>query len=154
MGLINYDNLIKESLRQVVKKSLLHVEEHGLSGEQHFYITFRTNHPDVVIPHFLYDEYPEELTIVLQNQFWNLKVGDKFFSVSLSFNSKIENIRLPFDSLLEFADPSEDFVLQFEPAYDLEEDDLGLTLVEDEDNNDKKDGDNVVSLDAYRKNKN
>ena len=79
MGLINYDNLIKESLCQVVKKSLLHVEEHGLSGEQHFYIMFRTNHPDVVIPHFLYDEYPEELTIVLSESILEFEGGDKFF---------------------------------------------------------------------------
>jgi hypothetical protein len=151
VSLINYDRLIKDSLRQVVKRSLEHVAEKGLYGEQHFYITFRTDFKGVEVPDYLFNEYPDELTIVLENQFWNLKIYETYFSVSLNFNSKIENIQAPFDAILEFSDPSEDFVLQFEPY----EDELRVGLHEDA----KEDGDiadderdsKVISLDLFRK---
>jgi hypothetical protein len=103
------------------------------------------------VPDYLFNEYPDELTIVLENQFWNLKIYETYFSVSLNFNSKIENIQAPFDAILEFSDPSEDFVLQFEPY----EDELRVGLHEDA----KEDGDiadderdsKVISLDLFRK---
>lgn len=151
MSLINYDRLIKDSLKYVVKRSLEHVAEKGLYGDQHFYITFQTNHKEVEIPDYLLNEYPDELTIVLENQFWNLKVSETYFTVSLNFNSKIENIQVPFDSILEFSDPSEDFVLQFEPYED--ELDLDTSFETKEDLNvehDERDS-KIISLDLFRK---
>lgn len=148
MSLINYDRLIKESLKNVVKRSLEHVAEKGLYGEQHFYITFRTDFPGAEVPDYLLREYPEELTIVLENQFWNLKIMDSGFSVSLNFNSKIEMIKVPFDGILEFSDPSEDFVLQFE----LPEGQLpGVGDMSELEFIDNHDDNNVISLDLFRK---
>ncbi|MCP5322723.1 MAG: hypothetical protein H6492_01790 [Candidatus Paracaedibacteraceae bacterium] len=152
MSLINYDKLIKNSLKHVVKQALEHVAEKGLYGEQHFYITFQTDFPDVNIPEYLMQEYPDELTIVLENQFWNLKVFETYFTVSLNFNAHIESIQVPFDAILEFSDPSEDFVLQFE----LNENDLGVNLIdepsdEDEENEHADQDSKVISLDLFRK---
>lgn len=151
MSLINYDRLIKDSLKYVVKRSLEHVAEKGLYGEQHFYITFKTDYKEVEIPDYLLDEYPDELTIVLENQFWNLKVSETYFTVSLNFNSKIENIKVPLDSILEFSDPSEDFVLQFEPYED--EFDLDTSFEKKEDFSIEQDEqeNKVISLDLFRK---
>ncbi len=151
MSLINYDRLIKDSLKYVVRRSLEHVAEKGLYGEQHFYITFKTDAKDVEIPESLRNEYPDELTIVLENQFWNLKVYETYFTVSLNFNAQIESIKVPFESILEFSDPSEDFVLQFEPS----EDELGPLSMDDidideEDEPESHDG-KVISLDLFRK---
>ncbi len=157
MPLINYDNLLRSSFRYVAKLALDHVEEHGLFGAQHFFITFATGHPGVVVPDYLFNEYPEELTIVLEHQFWNLKVHDTYFEVSLSFDSKVEHLEVPFDSLLEFADPSEDFVLQFDTEdMEYEEDPEVLKDVYKEKpvlkNKKKEQGANkVVSLDDFRK---
>jgi len=149
VSLINYDRLIKDSLKYVVKRSLEHITEKGLYGEQHFYITFRTDFQGVDLPDYLFNEYPDELTIVLENQFWNLKVFETYFSVSLNFNARVESIQVPFDAILEFSDPSEDFVLQFE----LHEDELGIpSLLQDEENTDHEGRDSkVISLDLFRK---
>lgn len=152
MSLINYDLLIKESLKLVVRRSLELAAEKGLFGDQHFYITFRTDFKGVQIPDYLHEEYPEELTIVLENQFWNLKVSETYFEVSLNFNTRLEDIVVPFDAVLEFSDPSEDFVLQF----DSDDAVLELTsqnevelepVIEKETSDDNK----VVSLDTFRK---
>jgi len=134
----------------VVKRALEHVAEKGLYGEQHFYITLQTDFPGVEAPDYLLTEYPDELTIVLENQFWNLKVFETNFSVSLNFNSKVETIKVPFDAILEFSDPSEDFVLQFE----LQEDELGVMdeeLQHDFDDEDAEQNNKVISLDLFRK---
>lgn len=152
MSLINYDRLIKDSLKYVVKRALEHVADKGLYGDQHFYITFQTEFPGVEAPEYLLNEYPDELTIVLENQFWNLKVFETNFNVSLNFNSKIETIKIPFDAILEFSDPSEDFVLQFE----LDENGLPDTLERSEleiteDYTDDKSENKVISLDLFRK---
>lgn len=152
MSLINYDRLIKDSLKYVVKRALEHVADKGLFGDQHFYITFQTDFPGVEAPDYLLSEYPDELTIVLENQFWNLKVFETNFSVSLNFNSKIETIKIPFDAILEFSDPSEDFVLQFE----IQENELEITLKDEELQNDYDDehaeqNNKVISLDLFRK---
>lgn len=148
MSLINYDALIKDSLKYVVHKALVHVAEKGLYGEQHFYITFKTDFKGVGIPDYLLNEYPDELTIVLENQFWNLKVFETYFSVSLNFNGRIENIEVPFDSILEFSDPSEEFVLQF----DVDEDFIEDSAQDEPAGDDLEESEtNVVSLDLFRK---
>jgi uncharacterized protein len=136
---LDYHFLVRESLKAVVKHSLKQIEFHGMVGSHHFYITFRTDHPHAKIPPRLKQTYPKELTIVLQHQFWDLSVDDYAFSISLSFDGIREMLIVPFDSLIEFADPSEDFVLQFEPsvADPIEEDVLDTS--------------NVVSLDLFRK---
>jgi hypothetical protein len=110
---IPYDQYIEKCLRRVVHNALKDVEEHGVIGDHHFYITFQTNHPGVVIPAHLLKEYPEDMVVVLQHQFSNLDVQDTYFEVDLVFSSYPETIRVDFDSIMEFSDPSVQFQLQF-----------------------------------------
>ncbi len=115
----NYDELIEKSLRNVVYYALKIVEEQGLPGENHFYITFRTDYPGTIISKNLKIQYPETMTIVLQNQFDNLTVRHNSFSVDLSFGGIPQTITIPYDAITYFADPYAKFGLSFEK---LEED--------------------------------
>jgi hypothetical protein len=158
MPLISYDHLLKMSFRYVAKLALEHAEKFGLYGAQYFFITFATGYPGVEVPDYLFNEYPEELTIVLEHQFWNLKVHEDRFEVSLSFDSKMEHLVVPFDSLLEFADPSEDFVLQFDTEaieYAASTENFEDVFTEEEGpsskkKKNKKETAKVVSLDDFR----
>ena len=111
---INYDELIEKSLRNVVYLALKIVEEQGLPGESHFYISFKTDFPGTVISQNLKVQYPETMTIVLQNQFSNLVVRHNSFSVDLSFGGIEQTITIPFEGITYFADPSAKFGLSFE----------------------------------------
>lgn len=111
---LRYDRMVEEALLGVVRRALNAVAEHGLPGNHHFYITFRTDHPDVVLPDHLRQRYPGEMTIVLQHQFWGLEVEEESFQVTLSFNDVPENLVVPFQAVVAFADPSVRFGLQFD----------------------------------------
>ncbi|MBR1825982.1 MAG: hypothetical protein IJ770_05290 [Alphaproteobacteria bacterium] len=117
----NYDELIEKSLRNVVYYALKIVEEQGLPGENHFYITFRTNYPGTIISKNLKVQYPETMTIVLQNQFDNLTVRHNSFSVDLSFGGIPQTITIPYDAITYFADPYAKFGLSFEKLEDEDE---------------------------------
>ncbi len=112
----HYDRMVQEALRSVVGKALTQVVERGLPGEHHLYITFRSDHPDVVMPDHLRVRYPSEMTIVLQYQFWGLEVGPDAFGITLSFANVPERRTGPFEALVAFADPSVPFGLQFESS--------------------------------------
>ena len=111
---LQYDVMVENALRGVVRQALQQVSQYGLPGEHHFYITFRTDHPDVQISDRLCEQYPREMTIVLQYQFWDLSVGETAFQVTLSFNNQSEFLDVPFDAVIAFADPSVRFGLQFD----------------------------------------
>lgn len=113
---IDYQRIIQDALRGVVRRVLTQVVEHGLPGEHHFYIGFRTSHPGVEVPRFLRDQYPEEMTIILQHQFWELEVDEEAFSVALSFGGSRHRLRIPFAALTAFADPEAQFALRFAEA--------------------------------------
>ncbi len=110
---IDYPSMIDSAMRHVVRDALMHVDKFGLPGEHHFFISFQTNYPGVSISPQLKSRYPEEITIVVQHQFWDLKITDKQFSIMLSFNNIPEKLVVPFDALTAFADPSIKFGLQF-----------------------------------------
>jgi len=112
---IDYQRLVEEALRDAVRRLLAEVAELGLPGEHYFYIGFRTGHPGVQMPRSLRDLYPEEMTIILQHQFWNLEVGEDAFSVELSFSASRQRLSIPFAALTTFADPSAEFALRFTP---------------------------------------
>lgn len=101
-----YAAMVHQALRGLVRSALEYAGEHGLPGEHHFYLTFRTDHPGVAIPARLKAQYPEEITIVLQHQFWDLKVQENAFSVGLSFSGVPAALTVPFDALTGFADPA------------------------------------------------
>lgn len=111
---IDYHAILQDALRDAVRRVLEQVAEHGLPGEHLLYVGFRTNFPGVQVPRFLRDQYPEEVTIVLQHQFWGLEVTPEDFSVLLSFGGSRQQVVVPFAALTAFADPSADFGLRFE----------------------------------------
>jgi hypothetical protein len=112
----DYDEMVQAALRGVVRNALQQAGKEGLSGRHHFYITFESTRPDVKVPEYLRKQHPEEITIVLQHQFWDLKADDKGFSVLLSFNEVQERIEVSYAALISFLDPSVKFGLQFEPS--------------------------------------
>ena len=114
--LIRYDILAQDALRGVLRKVLSEVAKTGLPGEHHFYITFATKAPGVRISTRLVNQYPEDMTIVLQHQFWDLTVTEHAVEVGLSFNGVPERLLIPFSAVKAFVDPSVQFALQFEPA--------------------------------------
>ncbi|MCC7426141.1 MAG: Stringent starvation protein B [Alphaproteobacteria bacterium] len=113
---LRYDRMVEDALRAVVREALEFAGRHGLPGEHHFYVTFRTDHPGVQMPDHLRARYPQEITIVLQHQFWELKVFADRFQVGLSFGGVPSTLHVPFAALTQFADPSVRFGLQFTPA--------------------------------------
>src|SRR5688572_15664083 len=116
-SLIPYDEIVQEALRAVVGRVLGSVERTGvLPGNHHFYITFKTAAPGVQIPQHLRERFPDEMTIVLQNKFWDLAVDDQGFQVGLSFNQIPAKLQIPFAAITAFVDPAVDFGLQFHAA--------------------------------------
>jgi len=111
---IDYDALVQESLRGVVRAVLQRVERDGLVGGHHFYISFLIDHPGVEASDHLREQNPGEMTIVLQHQFWGLKVDGDGFEVMLSFGGVHERLRIPFVAVVAFADPPVRFGLQFD----------------------------------------
>jgi len=119
--LLRYDILIQDALRGAVKKILAEVGRTGLPGEHHFYIAFDTNAPGVRISQRLKERYPQEMTIVLQHQFWDLAIGEHAFEVGLSFGGVPEKLLVPFSAIKGFFDPSVQFALEFDPGKTAEE---------------------------------
>ncbi len=158
-SIIQYDAMVQMALLSVVKDVLQNTAESGLPGDHHFYLTFSTRYPDVIIPDYLRKRYPDEMTIVVQNQFSDLVVDDNHFEISLSFNSKLEHLDIPFLALEGFFDPSVDFGLHFH-ASDVNNDnseDLPVAAEEEEivadggDTGNPGNPGNVVTLDMFRK---
>jgi uncharacterized protein len=117
-SLLPYEQWIEQALRQVVALAIEHAASQGLPGGHHFYITFRTDFPGVVIPPRILAQYPHEMTIVLQHQFWDLRYDreSRAISVGLSFGGVPTTLTIPLDSVIEFADPHIRYGLRFQPA--------------------------------------
>ena len=111
--LIGYDKLVNDALRGVMIRALAGVARKGLPGDHHFYVTFRTGEPGVALSDDLRARYPEEMTLILQHQFWDLEVDDDAFSVTLSFNKVPERLTVPFAAVTAFVDPGVKFGLEF-----------------------------------------
>ena len=166
-SLIPYDEIVQEALRAVVGRVLGEVEKSGgvLPGAHHFYITFKTGAPGVSIPTHLSQRFPDEMTIVLQNKFWDLNVTDEGFSVGLTFNQIPANLVVPFSAITAFVDPAVDFGLQFQAISDDDgaapHEEAGNDSPEqagnadvgssDGDDNGAGNGSNVVTVDFGRK---
>ena len=154
-SLIPYDEIVQDALRAVVGRVLGQIVGYdSLPGDHHFYITFKTQAAGVSIPPPLLAKFPDEMTIVLQNRFWDLKVADDHFSVGLSFSQVPSTLVIPYAAITAFVDPSVDFGLQFQVADDLLE-----PAAHDAAENDARDGDgdgdsggsNVVTVDFGKK---
>ena len=113
--LIRYDLLVQDALRSVVRKVLADTARAGLIGEHHFNIAFKTQAPGVVAPPAIKQRFPDEMSIILQHEFWDLVVSEDAFEVSLNFARKPERLTVPFDSITGFTDPSVPFGFKLEP---------------------------------------
>ena len=113
---LRYDRMVEGALRGVVREALEVTAEHGLPGSHHFYLTFRTEAPGVEMSEELRGQHPQEMTIVLQHQFWDLEVTEDAFSVTLRFSNQPQTLHVPFAALTAFVDPSVKFGLQFNVA--------------------------------------
>jgi hypothetical protein len=113
---IRYDVLARDALRGVLRRVLTDAAEHGLPGEHHFFITFLSTAEGVKLSPRLLAQYPEEMTVILQHQFWDLVVTEDRFEVGLSFGGIPERLVVPFNSIKSFFDPSVQFGLQFDPS--------------------------------------
>src|SRR4029077_3853592 len=114
-SLIPYDEIVQDALRAVVGRVLGEVERSGgLPGEHHFYITFKTRHSGVQIPKHLMERFPDEMTIVIQHRFWDLKVEEDNFTVGLSFGGVPAMLHVPFAAVTQFHDPAVEFALTFQ----------------------------------------
>jgi len=156
---IPYGQLMHSAMRRLIQKVLTDVASHGLPGKHHFFITFDTQHPDVEIADWLQERYPEEMTIVIQNWFDALSVDDDGFSITLNFGDNPEAMRVPFDAILTFVDPSVEFGLRFEsvipedgPEDDPDTSDEVEEAPMEEDATAPRQDAEVVSLDRFRKN--
>ncbi len=151
-SLIPYDDIVQEALRAVVGRVLGQIPHDGmLPGDHHFYITFKTTAPGVDIPQHLIVRFPDEMTIVLQNKFWDLKVHDAAFEVGLTFNAIPARLFIPFASITGFVDPAVNFALQFQVAGDGEGPALHEAAGNDAPFAPVEDGSNVVAVDFKRK---
>ncbi len=154
-SLIPYDEIVQEALRAVVSRVLSEAETNGLPGEHHFYITFKTRAPGVDIPQHLIEKFPDEMTIVIQNRYWDLKVSEDRFEVGLSFNQISSMLHIPFAAITSFVDPAVDFALQFH--VDEIEDDMDSHEPAENDGEERaepqlvEDGSNVVNVDFGKK---
>jgi len=158
---LRYDEMVDDALRGVIKRALNEAAIGGLSGDHHFYISFKTQMAGVSIPKYLYTKYPEEMTIVLQHQFWDLHASEEEFTVTLSFNGKPERLVIPLKAISHFADPSVKFALQFDARENeeiLDKETSSLLFSDGQDGEDKPtspkgNGAEIVALDQFRQKK-
>ena len=162
---LQYDLMVERALRGVMVEALTLAAEHGLPGNHHFYVTFKTEAPGVNIPTHLAERYPDEMTIVLQFQYWDLELGDQGLAVTLSFNDVRERLIVPFAAVTGFADPSVKFGLQFQALSEgdlkaatdasdaLPDKVIGTALETARPGDEAAAGGEVVSLDHFRKKK-
>jgi uncharacterized protein len=155
-SLLPYEAWVENAMRQVVAQAIAHAAEHGLPGEHHFFLTFRTDHTGVVIPPRLRAQYPQEMTIVLQHQFWDLKMDHEagLISVGLSFGGVPATLVVPLDAVIGFADPHVRYGLRFQPSMPEQvepEAEAEAPTEQPPPEPEAQDTPQVVSLDAFRR---
>ena len=152
-SLIPYDEIVQEALRAIPGRVLRDIAITGaLPGNHHFYITFKTQAPGVSIPPWLIERFPDEMTVVLQHKFWDLKVTDAGFEVSLTFNQVPAHLVIPYAALRFFVDPAVNFSLEFQVQDSDDEPDPHDAAAENDKSADGDDGSNVVTV-AFGKKK-
>ena len=155
MHKINYQQLLDNALKSVVKEALIYAQYNGLGDDAGFFITFKPRAPGVVLPDFLRMRYPDTMTIVLQYSYNNLNVSDTEFGVQLTFDGRPFFIRVPFSALVEFKDPTTEFMLSFQTrAQAVEQKPENIELPLEEKPGTVPDDKRIVSLDEFRKKRN
>jgi len=149
---INYAELMHDAMRVLLMRLLENIGQNGLPGEHHFYLTIDTHHDELEMADWLFESYPDEITIVIQHWFEKLEVQDNGFAITLNFSDKPEPLYIPWDAIKTFVDPSVEFGIRFESEPDamFEESDMIEIEPEDASLEDPKPAE-VVSLDSFRK---
>ena len=158
---IDYESLMEDALRNVLRGALRIVEAQGLPGESHFFITFASDREDVIIPPKLRAQFPEQMTIVIQHQFRDLITHDQHFEITLTFDGVEHSISVPFDAVIEFSDPTAGFGLQFSTLETIEESPIpdkpkSAILTPDDaaptqsDDDEAQSGADIISLKGFR----
>ena len=143
--MIEYQNILDKNMLNVLKDILINIRDKGLSNNNHLYVTFSTNHQNVELPNWLRQKYPEEMTIVIQYEYYDLKINNDNFSILLSFNDIKTNLIIDYNAIISFADPSANFGLI------LQKNKSQKTLKRDLENKKSK-KDNVINFSNYKKN--
>ena len=144
---IDYQNILKTNMINVLKDVLKNIEENGLKEGHHLYITFITNHPKVSLPRWLKEKYPNEITIVIQYEYYNLTVNEDNFSIGLSFNNVKADLVIGYESIISFADPFANFGLQL-----INKESLSKTIKKNTKKNTKhKKTNNVIDFKTFKK---
>ncbi len=147
---IDYENIVEQSLRQVVKLALQHIIVNGLHGDHQMYISFETTHPEAKVSENLILQHPKEMTIVIQHQFWDLNVYEDFFEITLSFNKIPEKLVIPYSSIINFADPSVKFALNFKKPKEVsvKQSDIDEETISEKSSDEKNE--NIINLSNFR----
>ena len=148
--MIEYQKILNKNLLNVFVEILKEVEEKGLDGNNQLYITFATNNSKTLIPNWLLQKYPNEMTFVIQLEYYHLSVNKKNFSIGLSFNNKKCDLKISFDSIISFVDPSSNFGLNYQINKAIVEKDK-KTLVKKKKSVKKKKTSNVINFSNYKK---
>lgn len=130
---IDYSEIMQEAVILIIRRALMQAAQNGLLGSNYFYISFLTQHEAVEMPEYLRKKHPEELTIILQNRYWDLEAHDHFFAVKLSFNQRIEQLKVPYDAINSFTDPSVPISFQlseWRDLYDIDPNDIESTALD------------------------
>tara|TARA_B100001287_G_scaffold27699_1_gene19926 strand:- start:612 stop:1046 length:435 start_codon:yes stop_codon:yes gene_type:complete len=144
--MIEYQKILDKNMLNVLKDILINIKDNGLSNNNHLYITFLTNHKNVELPNWLKQKYPEEMTIVIQYEYSDLVINENNFLISLSFDDIKTHLKIDYNSIVSFADPSENFGLIFQKNK------IQRKLNKKLDDKKEKNNDNVINFSSYKKN--
>ena len=147
----DYQKILNKNLLNVFIDILKEIEKNGLDGNNHLYISFKTNNPKNIVPDWLLQKYPNEMTVVIQHEYYHLSVNKDDFSIGLSFNNKKSDLKISFDSITSFADPSANFGLNYEFNQSNEDTkkEIKQKKIKDLKNNNVS---NVINFSNYKKN--
>ena len=149
--MIEYQKILNKNLLNVFIEILKEIENQGLDGNNHLYVTFATNNSKTSVPNWLFQKYPNEMTIVIQHEYYHLSVNKKNFNIGLSFNNKKCDLKISFDSIISFADPSSNFGLNYQFNKTTVQNDK-KTLIKKKKYVKKKISSNVINFSNYKKN--
>ena len=144
--MLDYEKFLNQNMQNVLKDILKQIEQNGISGNNHLYITFLTTHKNVKIPKWLKEKYPEDMTIVIQYEYYNLKIEKEYFFITLSFNDIKVNLKIDYNAVLSFADPSANFGLKLKTI----KPNVNINKIIKKKNNKEKS--NVINFSSFKKN--
>ena len=149
--MINYQKILNKNLLNVFIDVLKNIESNGLDGANHLYVTFKTDNSKNLVPEWLLLKYPDEMTIVIQHEYYHLSVNKSYFNIGLSFNNIKTDLKISFDSIVSFADPSSNFGLNYQPNNSIKKTEKKKKRILKK-NKKENDNSNVIKFSNFKKN--